>query len=293
MMHSQTGLPKWATDWATVVGALFGPVAELLGARVAIIAALMVPPFVISVVHWGRKRPSVYRRRRSISWWLWIFTVLVSLVLFSYQLLGIEIPTLQGSSSRGLNADIDSKPSFTSTTLIPEQTWTRNTKIAPLTLPAATGGDGTLRYSVSPALPEGLSFNATIRQITGRANVAIPSTEFRFTVRDEDGDKATLTFYIIIMSPCSYDSPKRRRSVSIMKDAAGRMHVSDRDDYLEERIPRIEGGILCNELVDLLSLVYSSDRDDLIVRVAGHLQHPLPGSWRKCVTGYGLYFYGT
>ena len=56
--------------------------------------------------------------------------------------------------------EADLAPSFGDAT-IPEQFWTQNTAIAAFTLPAATGGDGTLTYTLSPALPAGVSRDTT------------------------------------------------------------------------------------------------------------------------------------
>ena len=55
----------------------------------------------------------------------------------------------------------DLSPSFSTT--IANQTWTQNTAITAFTLPTATGGDGTLTYTISPALPAGVSKNASHR----------------------------------------------------------------------------------------------------------------------------------
>ena len=67
-----------------------------------------------------------------------------------------------------------------------------------LTLPAATGGDGILRYSLSPDVP-GLNFDATTRQLSGT-----PSEARRFimtyTVTDDDGDTDSYNFTITVVS---------------------------------------------------------------------------------------------
>ena len=345
------GLPKWVTDWAVVIGAL----AALIGTLVAV---LQMPPIVSLVTQIFRMRTSAYKRRKMTVRWWHAALILAGLAVCSGAVLlprtqSVGSQTIQGSHSRMSNVVNDSKPHFGDSVSIPDQAWTRNMTIAPLTLPAAVGGDGMLRYSVSPTLPDGLSFDDTSRQITGRAIVAIASTEFEFTVSDDDGDKATLRFYISVdyppPFPClhrpegpyrihskpdgqassktydaeialqvigkvgdldgsplaswweviiggeegyyygyipisSYpDSIRREQAMAIIKDTARSMYTSSRDDYLGEIIPRVEGGVLCNELVDLLSLAYTSDRDDLIVRLAGHLRYPLSSSCVKAL----------
>ena len=64
------------------------------------------------------------------------------------------------------------------------------------TLPAAMGGDGAIVYGLTPALPDGLSFDANTRTISGTPNATLSSTVFTYAASDEDGDTATLTFAI-------------------------------------------------------------------------------------------------
>ena len=79
------------------------------------------------------------------------------------------------------------------------QTYTVDTAIDTLTLPEASGGDGTLSYSLAPAVP-GLSFNATTRQLTGTPTTA-SAYAMTYTVTDDDGDTDTLSFTITTTSP--------------------------------------------------------------------------------------------
>ena len=66
------------------------------------------------------------------------------------------------------------------------------------TLPAATGGDGALRYALGPDLPAGLTFNAVTRVISGTPAGAADATTYALTARDADGDAARLAFSIEI-----------------------------------------------------------------------------------------------
>ncbi len=90
----------------------------------------------------------------------------------------------------------DLTPAFASSTAIPAQSWTEGTAIGTLRLPAATGGNAPLTYSLTPTLPTGLTFNPTARTVTGTPTAAFSKTSFTYTVTDGDGDTATLTFDI-------------------------------------------------------------------------------------------------
>ena len=90
----------------------------------------------------------------------------------------------------------DAQPTF-GTAAVSNQTYTAGTPIAPLTLPAASGGDGTLTYSLVPSVP-GLSFNASTRRLTGTPSSA-DTYIMTYTVRDADGDIATLNFTLTVV----------------------------------------------------------------------------------------------
>ena len=89
----------------------------------------------------------------------------------------------------------DTKPSFGSQT-VSDQTYTAGTPITALVLPAATGGDGRLTYSLMPAVP-GLEFMATVRTLSGTPT-ASGSHSMTYRVVDSDGDAATLKFVLQI-----------------------------------------------------------------------------------------------
>ena len=68
------------------------------------------------------------------------------------------------------------------------------------TLPAASGGNAPLTYSVSPALANGLSFDAASRQITGAPTSAAAAVTYTYEVTDNDGDAASQTFTITVIA---------------------------------------------------------------------------------------------
>ena len=87
-------------------------------------------------------------------------------------------------------------PSFASARPPGDRTYTEGTPITPLTLPVAIGGDGTLTYSLAPAVP-GLTFNATTRRLSGTPTQT-GSHDMTYTVTDEDGDSDSLGFAILV-----------------------------------------------------------------------------------------------
>ena len=99
-------------------------------------------------------------------------------------------------------AGTDIAPTFGGVAM-PDQFYVVNLPMPPLTLPAATGGNGAITYALTPALPAGLTFNAATRVLIGTPQ-ALTSTEiFTYTASDTDpntatGDTDTLTFSITV-----------------------------------------------------------------------------------------------
>ena len=94
----------------------------------------------------------------------------------------------------------DNAPTFSGAT-VPAQTYMQNTEITPLTLPTATGGEGTITYTLSP--PAGLTFDGATRTLTGTPTTVMAATMFTYTAMDTDGnaaanDAATLDFSITV-----------------------------------------------------------------------------------------------
>ena len=76
------------------------------------------------------------------------------------------------------------------------RTYTVDTAIDTLTLPAARGGDGALTHSLSPDVP-GLMFDGATRQLSGTPTT-VGTYDMTFTAADEDGDTAALNFRIVV-----------------------------------------------------------------------------------------------
>ena len=97
-------------------------------------------------------------------------------------------------------AEPDTAPSF-GTATISNPEWVKGTAITSVTLPAATGGNGTLTYSLSPSPPAGVTFDTSTRVLSGTPTATQSATTYTYTVTDADtntaaSDKDTLTFTI-------------------------------------------------------------------------------------------------
>ena len=122
------------------------------------------------------------------------------------------------------------KPAFASSAAIPAQSWTEGTAIGTLQLPAASGGNAPLRYSLTPAAPTGLTFDSTARTLTGTPTAAFDKTKFTYTVTDADGDSATLTFDIEVIAAITAMRKRLRRvNEAVLPELARAMTASTAD----------------------------------------------------------------
>ena len=91
-------------------------------------------------------------------------------------------------------------PGFRNCRPLAAQTYTVGTDVGTVTLPAATGGNGELAYTLSPPLPSGLVYTAAARTISGTPaqGTEQAATPYTYTVGDRDGSSATLAFTLRI-----------------------------------------------------------------------------------------------
>ena len=101
------------------------------------------------------------------------------------------------------SAPLDLTPSFGAATIEP-QSYTQHSPIEPMTLPMASGGDGNLIYTLTPALPAGLTFDAVTCTLSGMPTEASAMTTYTYTATDADGDDATLTLSLTVVEPASF-----------------------------------------------------------------------------------------
>ena len=84
-------------------------------------------------------------------------------------------------------------------TSVPDQRWEEGAFIAPLSLPAASGGQGELTYSLSPPPPEGVSFDRSLRTLSGRPTTVSGPVEYTYAATDATGASASLSFTIEVV----------------------------------------------------------------------------------------------
>ena len=83
---------------------------------------------------------------------------------------------------------------------IGNQAWVVGTA-ASVTLPEATGGTGTIVYSLSPTLPAGKTFTAGTRVLDGNPTGRFTLATFTYTATDTDGTEVELTFTVVVTAP--------------------------------------------------------------------------------------------
>ena len=116
--------------------------------------------------------------------------------------------TLAGTPERyDLSACTPTAPTFGGAT-VANQSYVVGEAIATPTLPVATGGNGTLTYTLSPDLPAGLSFNARTRTLSGTPTSTHNAATYTYRVTDADSntsatDADSLKFTIAVSYGCA------------------------------------------------------------------------------------------
>ena len=85
---------------------------------------------------------------------------------------------------------------------IPPQTWTVDVSVD-LTLPEATGGNGTISYELTPDLPPGVMLDPSTRTLSGAPTAAATATTYTWRATDSDDntanmDTAALSFTVTV-----------------------------------------------------------------------------------------------
>ena len=139
-----------------------------------------------------------------------------------------------------VEAEADTAPAFADDAMIPEQTYTQNVMITPLTFPEATGGNAPLTYTLTrpDPLPPGLTFNGDLRPPTLTGTTTLGEVRMgvlsRLTVTDNDGDTAFLSF--VIHLDATDTAPTFAADVSI----ADIVYLTG--EVVNQTLPRPDGG---------------------------------------------------
>ncbi len=92
-------------------------------------------------------------------------------------------------TATGTPVEMDSAPAFASDTSIPDQTWRVDTPVS-VTLPEATGGNGTLSYTLTPDLPAGVTLDTATRVVSGTPTAAASAGTYTWRAADSDSNTA-------------------------------------------------------------------------------------------------------
>ncbi len=88
---------------------------------------------------------------------------------------------------------------------VDDQSYPRTHLITPLVLPEALG-TSPISYTLVPALPDGLNFDASARTISGTPTEVTSPVSFNFTATDVNGSRDNLTFKIEVFSPVASEN---------------------------------------------------------------------------------------
>ncbi|MBV8037235.1 MAG: putative Ig domain-containing protein [Pelomonas sp.] len=104
---------------------------------------------------------------------------------------------LSGSSTFTLTIT----PAVSASTAVASVTATTNVAVTPFTPVTAANGTAPYTYKVSPALPAGLTLNASTGVISGSALQGTPQTTYTITVTDAKAGTASSTFTLSVIAP--------------------------------------------------------------------------------------------
>ncbi len=170
------------------------------------------------------------------------------------------------------------KPAFVQGTAIPAQSWTEGTDIGTLQLPVATGGDAPLTYSLSPAVPTGLTFDSTARTLSGTPTAVFDKATFTYTVSDADGDPATLTFDIEVISPAMAKRQRLRVVNEVVLPELARAMTASTAGAVADRLGSVAPDMGNTGSKTLASLAHLLEANDQALNEGDF-------SWRRALAG--------
>lgn len=90
---------------------------------------------------------------------------------------------------------------LTATLDIPSKIVTANVAVVAFTPVTATGGTGTISYSIAPAIYPSLTFSTTTGEITGTSTAVHGNTTYVVTATDQTPTSVNKTFYLTVNAP--------------------------------------------------------------------------------------------
>ena len=111
---------------------------------------------------------------------------------------GIANPPLTSAQGSGLTFGQET---------ISNQTFVQWRWISEVVLPEATGGSGSVEYSLNPTLQGGLRFIPATRKLTGRPSMLQREQTYTYTATDNAGNTASLDFTISVTGVSPLSSP--------------------------------------------------------------------------------------
>ena len=129
--------------------------------------------------------------------------ITVAVALTNSQVYSFNVVADDGTDTTSVGVSVtaiaDTTPAFSfGSEAIVNQAWEVGTAITSLTLPEATGGTGTITYSLSPTVPAGITFSAGNRRVSGTPTGRFALATFTYTATDGSGTTAELTFTIVV-----------------------------------------------------------------------------------------------
>ena len=103
---------------------------------------------------------------------------------------------------------------------IPSKTLTRNIVASAFTPVTASGGTGTLLYSISPTLPTGLSFNTSNGLISGTPTLVSALVSYTVTVTDTLAQTSSKTFSLTVNAPLTLTTTQSVATKSLSQNLA-------------------------------------------------------------------------
>ena len=106
-------------------------------------------------------------------------------------------------ATASLLVSIEVRPALTLSGTVAKQVYTQNRSIGSVQLPSAAGGVTPYTYTLTPTLPNGLTFDPNTQTLSGTPLAIQPATNYTYSVQDANGATAAITLSIAVLAPLS------------------------------------------------------------------------------------------